>query len=198
MSNPNPSRRAFVAGLSAAALIASMGPALAISADQAKARIQKVIDDIQRIINSGKSESRMLKDFEDIFSTYGDVKIIGQLVLGADGRSASAAQKAAFAEAFKIYISHKYGRRFREFIGGRIEIGQSRKVKRFYEVETTTIFKGQAPFEVIYVVDEKTGRFIDMKIEGISLIKSERAESGAMLDKRGGNLDKLIADLRKM
>jgi len=48
------------------------------------------------------------------------------------------------------------------------------------------------------VVDEKTGRFIDMKIEGISLIKSERAEIGAMLDKRGGNLDKLIADLRKM
>ncbi len=198
MSNPPLSRRSFVAGLAATALVAGLRPAFAFSAADAKALIEKVIADIQTIIDSGKSEKAMLKDFEKIFSDYGDVPVIGQLVLGADGRSASPAQKAAFAEAFKIYISHKYGRRFREFIGGRIEIGGSRKVKRFYEVTTTTYLQGQAPFEVVYVVSEKSRRFIDMKIEGISLIKSERAEIGAMLDKRRGNLDKLIADLRKM
>ncbi len=198
MSNPPLSRRGFVVGLAATALVAGLRPAFAFSAADAKALIEKVIADIQTIIDSGKSEKAMLKDFEAIFSDYGDVPVIGQLVLGADGRSASPAQKAAFAEAFKIYISHKYGRRFREFIGGRIEIGGSRKVKRFYEVTTTTYLQGQAPFEVVCVVSEKSRRFIDMKIEGISLIKSERAEIGAMLDKRRGNLDKLIADLRKM
>ncbi len=198
MSNPPLSRRGFVAGLAGTALVAGLRPAFAFSAADAKDLIEKVIADIQTIIDSGKSEKAMLKDFEAIFSDYGDVPVIGQLVLGADGRSASPAQKAAFAEAFKIYISHKYGRRFREFIGGRIEIGGSRKVKRFYEVITTTYLQGQAPFEVVYVVSEKSRRFIDMKIEGISLIKSERAEIGAMLDKRRGNLDKLIADLRKM
>ena len=126
------------------------------------------------------------------------MQVIGQLVLGADGRTASSSQKRAFADAFKIYISHKYGRRFREMIGARIEIGEVRKVKSVYEVLTQTIQKGQAAFDVIYVVSDKSGRFIDLKIEGISLLKSERAEIGAMLDKRGGNLDQLIADLRKM
>ncbi len=193
-----PTRRLMLAGLAASALLATPLPALAFSGDDARGLIEKVIADIQKIIDSGKSDAAKLKDFERIFERYGDVPVIGQLVLGADGRSASAAQKRAFAEAFKIYISHKYGRRFREFIGGHIEIGKVRKVKRFYEVTTTTVFKGQAPFEVIYVVSEKSRKFIDMKIEGISLIKSERAEIGAMLDKRGGNLDRLIADLRKM
>ncbi len=201
MSNPlhSPTRRLLLGGLGGLGLLAAGAlPALAFSDARARALIEEVIADIQKIINSGKSEAAKLRDFEKIFSDYGDVPIIGQLVLGADGRSASASQKRAFAEAFKIYISHKYGRRFREMIGARIEIGKVRKVKSFYEVTTTTILKGQAPFEVIYVVSDKSGRFIDMKIEGISLIKSERAEIGAMLDKRGGNLDQLIADLRKM
>ena len=57
---------------------------------------------------------------------------------------------------------------------------------------------GQSPFQVDFVVADKTGRFIDMKIEGISLVKAERAEIGAMLDKRGGDLDRLISDLNGM
>lgn len=196
-----PDRRRLLAGLGGMTLLAGILPALpalAFSGDDARKLIEKVVADIQKIIDSGKSESAMLKAFEGIFERYGDVPVIGQLVLGADGRSASAAQKRAFANAFKIYISHKYGRRFREMIGARIDIGKVRKVKRFFEVTTMTHLQGQAPFEVVYVVSEKTGRFIDMKIEGISLIKSERAEIGAMLDRRRGNLDKLIADLRKM
>jgi len=188
----------MLAGLGGISLLASGLPASAFSESKARALIENVIADIQKIINSNKSETAKLRDFEQIFTRYGDTAIIGQLVLGADGRSASASQKRGFAEAFKLYISHKYGRRFREMINARIEIGKVRKIKNFFEVSTKTIQQGQKAFDVIYVVSDKSGKFIDLKIEGISLIKSERAEIGAMLDKRGGNLDKLIADLRKM
>lgn len=172
--------------------------AAAFSVDGARALIDKVVADITRIINSGASEAAMLRDFEGIFARYADKAVIGQLVLGADGRSASDAQKAAFADAFQTYISHKYGRRFREFIGGRVEVQSAKAVKSFYEVTATALLKGEPPFEVVFVVADKNGKFIDMKIEGISLVKAERTEIGAMLDKRRGNLDQLIADLRKM
>ena len=193
-----PTRRRLMAGVAGLAALAMTGPALAFSVDEARALIVKVVSDVQKIIDSGKSEAAMLKDFEGIFARYGDTSVIGQLVLGPDGRSASSSQKRAFARAFQVYISHKYGRRFREFIGARIEIGASRKVKSVYEVSTQTIYPGKAPIDVIYVVSERSGRFIDLKIEGISLIKSERAEIGAMLDKRRGDLDRLIADLNRM
>ncbi len=202
MNNPmrNLPRRSFLTlvGGGIGALMFAPSAVLAFSVDRAEALIENVIADIMSIINSGKSEAAMLKDFEGIFSDYGDVEIIGQLVLGADGRSASASQKRAFANAFQIYISHKYGRRFREMAGGRVEITDARAVKSFYEVSTKSIFVGQAPFEVVYVVSDKSGRFIDLKIEGISLIKSERSEIGTMLDRRGGDLDRLIADLKNM
>ena len=48
-------------------------------------------------------------------------------------------------------------------------------------------------------MSDRSGRdlFFDMVIEGISLRLSERTEIGAMLDQRNGNIDALIAALRK-
>ena len=140
----------------------------------------------------------MLRSFEGVFARYADVPRIGQLVLGADGRTASAAQKQAFARSFQSYMARKYGRRFREFIGGRIEVQSARAVKSFYEVETLAILQGTQPFRVDWVVADDSGLFIDLKIEGISLVKTERAEIGAMLDNRRGNLDQLIAEIAKI
>ena len=40
-------------------------------------------------------------------------------------------------------------------------------------------------------------KFFDLLIEGISLLKSERAEIGAMLDKRRGDIDALVSDLQR-
>lgn len=193
--NKTPSRRLFLS--SACAAVCLTGTRLwAFSVDKARALIENVVADINSIISSGNSEATMLRDFENIFRDYADVARIGQLVLGPPGRTASAAQRTAFAKAFQIYISHKYGRRFREFIGGRVEVDSAKAVKSFYEVTTTTHMTGEAPFEVKFVVADANGRFIDMKIEGISLVKAERTEIGAMLDQRKGNLDQLIADLK--
>lgn len=196
--NSSVNRRAVVAGLTAGFFTTLAGPALAFSVAKAETLIGKLVADINRIINSGKSEAAMLKDFERVFGKYADVNRIGQLVLGADGRSASSAQRAAFSKSFQSYIARKYGRRFREFIGGKIVVDGARAIKSFYEVTTTAHLKGEAPFVVQFVVADKSGRFIDMKIEGISLVKAERTEIGAMLDKRKGNLDQLIVDLRSL
>ncbi len=190
-------RRGFLAGVSALAF-AAPHMAYAFSTGQARALIDRAVGEINTIINSGGSEAKMLRSFEGVFARYADGARIGALVLGADGRSASNAQKAAFARAFQTYMSRKYGRRFREFIGGRIEVQSAKAVKSFYEVSTLATLQGTQPYVVDFIVADDSGRFIDMKIEGISLIKTERAEVGAMLDKRKGNLDQLIADIVKL
>jgi phospholipid transport system substrate-binding protein len=65
-------------------------------------------------------------------------------------------------------------------------------------VQCVAKLRGQSPFSVTFMVSDRSGsdRFFDLLIEGISLLKSERAEIGAMLDKRGGNIDALISDLK--
>jgi phospholipid transport system substrate-binding protein len=189
-------RRHLIAGLAFTPLFP--GVAAALNENSARALVEQVIAEINAVISSGKSEAAMLREFESIFARYGDINIMAQYALGNDGRSASAAQKAAFREAFKGYISRKYGKRFREFIGGRIEVKSARAIKAGFEVKTTAFLQGSSPFEVTFLVSDKSGRdlFFNMFIEGVNLLLAERTEIGAMLDRRKGDLDHLTADLR--
>jgi len=192
-------RRTVLAGLGAGVVVAAVpGSAMALNTAEARRLIDDVVSEITRVINSGGSESRMLTQFERIFDRFANTAVIAIRVLGADARSASQAQLRNFTVAFRRYIARKYGRRFREFIGGRIEVNSARAVKSWHEVQTTAHLQGEAPFRIDFLVKEAGGRnlFFDMVIEGISLTKVEREEIGAMLDRRRGNLDQLISDLR--
>ncbi len=191
-------RRLLAAGAAAAALAALPMPSLALDAAQARRLIDQVVADINRVISSGRSEQQMYADFERLFVRYADVPTIARSTLGPEARSASAGQLAAFTDAFAGYMARKYGARFREFIGGQIVVRDARAVKSFFEVQATAELRGQAPFAVTFLVSDRSGqdKFFDLLIEGISLLKTERTEIGAMLDRRRGNIDALVQDLR--
>ena len=189
------SRRGLVAGLAAAPLLAALPfPANALTAEAAKSLVDKTVGTVNTIINSGKSEAAMLKDFEKLFAA------IARSVLGTAARSASKAQLSAYTKAFQGYISRKYGRRFREFIGGQIDVAEAKPVKSYFEVISTARLKGQSPFEVRWHVSDKSGKslFFNIIIEGVNMLASERTEMGALLDQRGGDLDRLITDLKTL
>lgn len=190
-------RRDFSLGLGASAALAP-GMALALSEATAEDLITRLVTDINAVIASGKSESAMYRDFERIFARYSDTSYISAYAMGVDGRRATAAQKRAFSEAFQTYIAQKYGSRFREFIGGRLEVTGVKQVKKWYEVSTVAFLKGQSPFEVTFLVSNRSGEdlFFNMFIEGINLLLTERTEIGALLDRNGGDINKMITALK--
>lgn len=192
-------RAVALTGAGLATALCAPGAALALNDASAKKLVDALVGEINRVIASGKSEQAMYRDFERIFAKYGDTSYISAYAMGNDGRRASASQKKAFSNAFQTYIARKYGSRFREFIGGRLEVKSVRPVKSWYEVKTTAFLRGEAPFEVTFLVSNRTGRdkFFNMFIEGINLLLTERTEIGAMIDRRGGNIDKMIADLKQ-
>ena len=194
----NISRRTFVA-LASSSLAMTATPSWALTQGEARTLVDSLVAKINSVIGSGKSEAAMIKEFQGIFRRYADVPIMAQYALGVDGRRASAGQKRAFGKAFEIYIARKYGKRFREFVGGKIEVKSSRKTKVGYEVKTTASLRGSAPFEVTFLVSSKSGKdlFFNMFIEGVNLLLTERTEIGALLDRNGGKIDKMIADLKK-
>lgn len=192
-------RRAFGAGLVAGTgFMAFALPVQALTVDQARGLIDKAISEVNATINSGKSEQQMYGDFERIFLTYADVPTIARSALGVASKSASAAQMTAFTSAYTGYLSRKYGRRFREFIGGKIEVTDAKPYKSYFEVVSTATLQGEAPFDLRWWVGDKSGRqlFFNIIIEGVNMLGSERTEVGALLDRSGGNLDKLIAQLK--
>lgn len=198
-STPTDRRRFLGYAASAFGLALVPGSALALSEAGAKKLVDALVADINRIIASGKSESAMIRDFEKVFVRYADVPTIALYTLGRDGRQASAAQKRAFTSAFQGYVARKYGKRFREFIGGRIEVQGAKRVKSSIEVRSTAFLRGERPFTIDWLVSDRSGRdkFFNMTIEGVNMLLTERTEIGAMLDRRGGNIDQLIADIKR-
>lgn len=193
-------RRGFIAtGAAALSTALSPLPAWALNEAQAKALITDLVTEINGVIGSGKSESGMLRDFESIFRRYADIKHVAASAFGQDARRATDPQRSAFTDAFTGYIARKYGRRFREFIGGRLEVQDVRPQRNYFEVRAIAYLKGESPFEVSFLVSDRTGKdlFFNMFIEGINMMLTERTEVGAMLDKRRGDIDAMIADLRK-
>ena len=198
-SEPMVSRRVLLAGSAAGlALFSLPRAALAMTEAEAKSLVDKTVGQINDIINSGKSEQAMLGEFEKLFAKFADVPTIAQSVLGPAAKSASKGQMSSYTKAFQGYISRKYGRRFREFIGGKIVVNDARPLKSYYEVISTAYLKGESPFEVRWHVSDKAGKslFFNIIIEGVNMLASERTEIGAMLDKRKGNIDALIEDLK--
>lgn len=192
-------RRSFLAGLGAT-LAGLPQMALALTENSARSLINSLVGDINKVIDSGKSEKAMIKDFERIFGRYGDTSYIAAYAMGVDARRASKSQKKAFSKAFQGYMSRKYGRRFREFIGGELEVTGVKKVKKWFEVSAIARLQNQAPFDVTFLVSNRSGKdlFFNMFIEGVNVLLTERDEINALLDRRKGDIDKMIQDLNKL
>lgn len=191
----NPTRRLVLAG-GAAALLPL--PAQALTESDAAAYVQRVVDDVLAIINSGQSEAQILRRFKVLFTSYADIDIISRSVLGPPYRGLSNREKRAFSAAFGSYISNKYGRQFREFQGASITITRARDAgSKGILVSSQVRQQGQSPFELDWQVSDRSGqvKLINLIIEGLSLLTSEREEIRGQLAARGGDVNALTAYL---
>ena len=141
------------------------------------------------------------KELEKLFQEYVDIPIIARAVLGKSWRNANTYQREKFVNAFKIYVSSKYGRQFSEFKGTTLEIVKSRDTltKAGVLVSTVVVVPGNPSLKVVWQVSDGSGslKLIDLRVEGISMLSTERQEFRSRLKKFNGSLDKLILEISK-
>ena len=194
-----PGRRTVLAGMGAMLLA---GPASGQSVSAAEATITKVVNEVLHIINAQSSDATKIRQFEQIFATYADVELIGRSLLGPPWRSISAAERAAYITALRGYLARKYGKRFREFRGGKIEIVSSKNLggRKGVLVETRVSTSAFKPFPVEWQVIKSGDRltFFDIVIEGIRLLSAEKTEVRALLDRNGGSVSRLTRNLSQL
>ena len=140
-------------------------------------------------------------ELEKLFQKYVDIPIIARAVLGKSWRNANTNQRAKFVNAFKNYVSIKYGRQFSEFKGTTLEIVKSRDTltKAGVLVSTVVVVPGNPSLKVVWQVSDGSGslKLIDLRVEGISMLSTERQEFRSRLKKFNGSLDRLILEISK-
>ncbi|MGB0496945.1 MAG: MlaC/ttg2D family ABC transporter substrate-binding protein [Rubricella sp.] len=193
--------RSFKALAVAATLALTPIAAPALTPDEAEALAQDVISEAINLAESDVPLAEKIDAFEGMMQSYADLNAIGRYALGVAWRSASQPQQQAYLDAFTDYLARKYGQQFRRFDGQTVNVidafdaGQRGIVVRSEVIDANE----PEPIRVEWQFSDRSGqaRLIDIIVEGISLLSTERQEIGARLDAVGGDIDRLIADLRR-
>ena len=184
---------------------AGLAPSLsyALSEDEATAHVQITIDEISALVDSPGDSASKASRLLAIMERRAAMPQIARFAAGIAWRGMNDDQQTRFVAAFGTFISRIYAGRFQEYAGGGPP-GEGFKMGRVIDagrkgmlVKTSIIRTGAAPVVVEWLVTDRPGRIVitDFVIEGISMLITEREEIGGMLEARGGDVDKLIADL---
>ena len=194
---PDLARRALVL-LAAGALLAP-GSAVADCAG-AQAFIESAAQRTIAILNAKDGDAAdRLRQMADLMFEVADLSLIARLVLGRHWRTASEAQRAAYLDAFHTYALDSLSSRFAR-LGGGVSfklVGRCVADDRDAQVGTEVRLPTRPdPVRIDWRVRETDGRYrlIDVAIEGVSLVVSNRSEFDSVVSRQG--LDALIAQIR--
>ena len=195
--NMNISRRVLLSSVSGVVAMASL-PAFALSTNNGQAFVEKAVGDLEGIMNSGKSGGALQSAVGGFFRKYADVPTIARAVLGAPWRGMDGGQRNAYVAAFEGYAVRKYSSSFKSFSGGKAQIVNVRDGgKAGVLVDVDFVKAGQSPSKLQVQVSDGGGsaKILDMKVEGVSMIGTEREQVRSLLAQNGGDVNKLIAAL---
>jgi len=130
-----------------------------------------------------------------------DFQAISRFVLGRYWKTATDAEKAQFAAVFKDYVVQSYSKRFDEFKGSSFKVVGIRAESDTSSVVRTTVMRpaGGQPANVDWrVAKEGDGyKITEVSIEGISMSLTHRDEFASIMERNGGSVSDLIAQIRR-
>jgi phospholipid transport system substrate-binding protein len=184
----------------AALLLGGCGAQAAVSAEAAQQMIESVGVEVLAVLRNPDLDNQ--QKFDRLVALLDgpiDLQIVARLILGRHWRSASEAQQAEYLELFRAFALDNLASRLHVYDGQDFEIVGAQAVnERDAVVATRVTGGGRPPLKVDWRVRERDDGdlvAIDVIVEGISLIVTQRSEFSAVIERRG--MDGLLAELRQ-
>jgi phospholipid transport system substrate-binding protein len=171
-----------------------------VSADAAQQMIQEVGTQVLAILRDQGLDNR--QKFERLVALLDgpiDLELIARLILGRHWRSASEVQRTEYLQLFRAFALDNLASRLHVYDGQDFEIVGAQAVDERDAVVATRVTGGsRPPLKVDWRVRERDDGHlvaIDVIVEGVSLIVTQRSEFSAVIERRG--MDGLLAELRQ-
>jgi len=180
-------------------LIATHTSAWAVGADDARQFVDSLGKRVLGVMNnSGGNEDQKQKQLQQMFTENVDIPWMGQFVLGHAWQQATPEQREHYLKAYQAYLLAHYTTNFADYTGAKYTITD---VKPEASGQFTVNMQIKTPQQTqdtaagYRLRTDNNGQFkiVDIIIEGVSLITTERAEFTAVTQK--GGMDALISDL---
>ncbi len=161
------------------------------AAEQARTVVERLAEQAIAVLERSElSPEAKVRELERLLDEAADLSQIAKLVLGRYWRSASDVERSRFVELFRKHLRRQLASRLDLYRGQRLEVGESVPLDargRNVLVRSRILSPDAAPVAVDWVLRRQGERFriIDVVVEGVSLLRSQREEVAAILAREG-------------
>lgn len=195
-------RRIFLAATAAAAALLA-APRTGRADDMQAGASQFVSALADKVIavlkDKSLSKDERVTTLAAVFLEGFDVRAIGLFVLGVYSHKLTESERSTYLEVFKEYVVQTYAVRFNSYAGEAFVVTKSAPDGETGVWVTTGIGKpGEEPTEVQWRVRKTPEgyKIIDVVVEGVSLLVTQRSEFASVLQRNNGNITSLTALMR--
>jgi phospholipid transport system substrate-binding protein len=176
-------------------------PAKAAAPSDAASFINDLINTaLKTLDNKQLSADDRAKTFRELLDRDFDMPRISRFVLGPYWREASDQEKQQFQKLFEDYVVRSYSKSFSEYSGEQMKVTGSRP-----ESETSTLVQSQVirqngpPAKVDWRVrkDNNDFKIVDVDVEGVSMVLTQREEFSSVIQRSGGTVAGLNKELQQ-
>ncbi len=180
-------------------LAGSFGPAAA--GDRPESFVRNFADEGLAVLSDrDMSGVERRAAFRRILSQNFDMALVGRFVLGKHWRRATASERQEYMGLFEDFVVASTTRRLSNYANETIEIGRSRPKGERGAVVASRILRPDAEsIRVDWRLHRRDGtwRIVDVAVEGVSLVLTQRNEFDAVIRSGGGRIDALLERLRE-
>ena len=191
--------RRFVAiGLLLMGLLTVAAPRQAAAQD-ARTFVATLGQQAIQVLGPSVPEAQRVARFRELFRNDFDLAGIGQFVLGRYWRTATPQEQQDFLGLFHEYLVRAYSARLGQYSGEQFQVLNARQYGAETIVSSQILRHGGAPVQVDWYLIGGGGRFLitDVYVGGISMKVTQRDEFSAVIQRSGGRVAGLLAELRQ-
>jgi phospholipid transport system substrate-binding protein len=176
---------------------------IAVADDDAKAFVDNIASQVLAVLDSStSSDNERRAKLIEIFTEAIEINWMAKFALGRNWQTLSPAQQGEYTKAYKNYLINTYVNRFMDYKSQKLLITSAQQVSQGNYVVKTEIVQHQGNkknIKVDYRLNSKYSsnfghfKIIDIVIEDVSMITSQRSEFNQVINDKGFNglLEKL-------
>ena len=167
--------------------------------------VGRLVEHILQVISADQDGPSQERRLMAAIESQTDLSLLARMTMGRHWRTASKQQRQTFVDVFRRYLLQSFTSRLRRYTGSdlgstrdRFMIDGSKRAGRNDIVVRSRISPPTgAPLAVDWRLRSREGRLyvIDLVVEGVSLLITQRSEFGSVVERVG--IDGLIGELQK-
>jgi phospholipid transport system substrate-binding protein len=190
-------RRLVAISLLLMGLLSVAAPRQAVAQD-ARTFVATLGQQAIQVLGPSVPEPQRVARFRELFRNDFDLTGIGQFVLGRYWRIATPQEQQDFLGLFHEYLVRAYSARLGQYSGEQFQVLNARPHGAETIVNSQILRQNGGPVQVDWYLIDGGGRFLitDVYVGGISMKVTQRDEFSAVIQRSGGRVAGLLAELR--